>query len=118
MVGVSKTTAAGRSTAGVVLDRQDYSLYNNQFVSNELKMLIASGVISETKDCPTCVSSVGVVPKHNGKLRLIVDPRRLNNHCSPPKFRYEDVETVCDLVETDDVLVTLALQDVFLSYTS
>lgn len=54
-----------------------------------------------------------MVPKHNGKLRLIVDLRRLNTCCQPPKFRYEDIETVCELVQAKDQLVTLDFKNGF-----
>ncbi len=95
------------------IGNRDFSRRYEQFVSEELRTLLQTGVISETKKRPTCVSGIGVVPKQNKQLRLIVDLRRLNSHCSPPKFRYEDIENVCELVEPHDQLITLDLKNGF-----
>ncbi len=84
-----------------------------EFVSAELKKLLQYGVISACQDRPTCVSTINVVPKRGGKLRLVVDLRHLNEFSSAPKFRYENIETVCELVQSNDHLATLDLENGF-----
>ena len=92
---------------------RELSKPHSQFVSSELEQLLKTGVVSESTTRPTCVSGLGVVPKRGGKLRLVVDLRKLNEHCNPPKFRYEDIEAVCDPVQSGDNLLTLDLQNGF-----
>src|SRR5688572_9396898 len=62
-----------------------------QFVERELQRLLDMKAIARLDKCPHIVSPIGVVPKKNGKLRLIIDLRRLNRYVEVPKFCMEDL---------------------------
>ena len=52
-----------------------FSEAQRKFVDAELSDLVQKGVVSEVEDMPLCVSALKVVPKKNGKHRLICDLR-------------------------------------------
>ena len=60
------------------------------FISAEIRELVAKGVIRQVNYSPICISPVSCVPKKGNKLRLITDLRRLNKYCLPPKFSAEN----------------------------
>lgn len=84
-----------------------------KFVDQEIKLLLASGAISQSIDVPHCVSPVGCVPKKNNDFRLIVDLRDLNCYCRSPSFVAENIETVCNLMSDGDDLYTVDLKNGF-----
>lgn len=53
------------------------------------------------------VSPLGVVPKRNGKFRLIVDLRYLNSHISAPRFRYEDINDLATVIRDTDLTYSI-----------
>ena len=59
-----------------------------EFVDKEIHDLVAYGVIKrfETGTVPHCISPIKYVPKRNGKLRMVVDLRYVNNYIDVPKF--------------------------------
>ena len=54
------------------------ALDNEVFVDEQIVELLASGAIGQTHRRPKVVNPLGVVPKSNGKLRLILDMRRVS----------------------------------------
>ena len=44
---------------------------------------------------------------------MITNLRKLNNHCAAPKFRNEDINTVRDLIQPNDQLVTVDVKNGF-----
>jgi hypothetical protein len=82
------------------------------FVDAELERLVKEGAVRPaTEDEVEVVSPLGVVPKKNGKSRLIVDMRYLNAHLeTPPKFRLEDLGTLAPMVKANDLFMTLDLE--------
>jgi len=66
---------------------------------------MSQGAIEISTSKPYCVSPLGVVPKEGNKLRLVCDLRQLNESCTPFKFVYENIDTVLDLVESNDRFV-------------
>ncbi len=69
------------------------------------------GAISGRERCPFACLPLGVVPKKNGKLRLIHDERYINAHMKVPKFKNEGLDAVADMVESGDLLAKLDLKD-------
>ena len=62
---------------------------------------LAEGMISKVDFKPTCVHSLGAVPKSGGGMRPITDCSRLigrsvNNHCDSlfREFKYKSVDDV------------------------
>ena len=90
------------------LSRKQY-----HFVLQEISDLVTSGALEICSSKPHCVNPVGCVPKKGGKRRLITDLRKLNNHCATPKFRNEDINTVSDLIQPHDQLVTVDIKNGF-----
>lgn len=90
-----------------------FTLKETCFINDEIKRLLNLGYISVSLTKPRCVSNINVVPKKNNKFRLITDLRKLNYHCTPPKFVYESIEQVLEIVDANDYLVTVDLKDAF-----
>ncbi len=83
----------------------------HQFVREERDRLLASEAISRRQHRPFACLPLGVVPKKNGKLRLIHDERYINAHMEVPKFKNEGLDAVADMVEPGDLLAKLDLKD-------
>ena len=96
---------------GFALQNRQLSPIHKQFVVEELKKLVQSGAIKKQSVAPTCVSPIGVVPKRGGKLRLIVDLRRINTFCEVPKFCYDDIDTLSEYIQPNDYIVTVDLKN-------
>jgi len=82
------------------------------FISQEIEKLLQTGTIIET-DRVTNISPLGAVPKKNGKLRMILDLRRVNNYISTPRFAMEDIRKVRPLLQTGDWMTSIDLKDGF-----
>ncbi|GAQ93302.1 reverse transcriptase [Klebsormidium nitens] len=80
------------------------------FVSDAIKTLRATGTILPVSDPPFLVSPLGVVPKAENKLRLILDLRFLNQFLQVPKFRYESLKMIPELCQPHDFLFTIDLK--------
>lgn len=91
------------------------SFSHGAFVAEELSRLIQSGAVvqCDSNFPPKCISPIHCVPKKGGKLRLIIDLRRINQHLDVPKFCYEDIRVVSQLVHSNDYMVTLDLKNGF-----
>lgn len=83
------------------------------FIDQEVSRLLAMGAISETNSTKVFCSPLGVVPKKNGKLRLITDMRVLNTYLATPKFRYEGLQHLAQMLEPGDWHTTIDLKDGF-----
>ena len=65
---------------------------NRVFVCEAIKQLLLAGSAVEFKrDQDHVCSPLGVVPKKNAKLRLILDLRFLNKHLAKHKCKFEDL---------------------------
>ncbi|MES9880717.1 MAG: reverse transcriptase domain-containing protein [Sedimenticola sp.] len=84
-----------------------------KFVDSEIRSLTLQGAIEKVEIKPFCVSPIGVVPKKGNKLRLVCDLRQINDYCTPPKFVYENIDTVLNLVEYNDKFVSTDLKNGF-----
>lgn len=97
------------------LPNQKLSFTQGEFVASELNNLVKAGAIERcnSNTPPKCISPLGCVPKKGGKLRLITDMRRINSHVTVPKFQYEDIQTVTNMIQSDDQLITLDISNGF-----
>lgn len=84
-----------------------------RFVNEKVDELLVKKFISEVNYVPLCVSPIGCVSKKGGKLRLITDLRVVNSYSVTPKFRYEDISVLPQVVQKGDKLVTIDLKDGF-----
>ena len=83
------------------------------FVDNKIKELVSQGAIKEVCSQPECVLPIQIVPKKNGKLRLVVDCRHSNRFISAPRFKQEGIEAVASQIQEGDLLISVDLQDGF-----
>ena len=96
-----------------VVNNPLFSDAENKFVCAELEKLLSKGVLERVDVMPRCVSPLKVVPKKNGKFRLICDLRYLNEFCDVPRFSSEDVAVLPQIMGTNDRAITLDLCDGF-----
>ena len=83
------------------------------FVDSKLKDLLDQGAIKKVNFKPQCVLPIQIVPKKNGKLRLVVDCRHSNSFIKTPKFKQEGIESVAAQIQEGDLLISVDLQDGF-----
>jgi hypothetical protein len=83
-----------------------------EFITQEIEKLLTQGTIKESQQA-TCISPIGVVPKKNGKMRMIVDMRMVNQHIRAPKFSMEDIRKLQPLLLAGDWMTTIDLKDGF-----
>ena len=85
------------------------------FIKQEIDSLLKSKCIvrSNFEEKPHCISGISVVPKKSGDFRLILDLRKVNAFCEPPKFSYTDINSAVEIVDPGDKLVTLDIKSGF-----
>ncbi|MEW8547530.1 MAG: DNA N-6-adenine-methyltransferase, partial [Candidatus Thiodiazotropha sp.] len=66
---------------------------NPDFVSTEIKCLLAKGCISKVEFTPHVVNPLTVAYNKKGKPRLVLDCRNINKCLHTFKFKYEDMNT-------------------------
>lgn len=85
------------------------------FITTSLLLLLAAGAVqrwdSPSSPFPTVVSPLGVVPKANGNLRLILDLRYVNEHLFCPHFKFESLKSLQDILVSSDLMATVDLQN-------
>lgn len=81
------------------------------FITAQLLLLLAAGAVQAwtAASPPTVVSPLGVAPKSNGKLRLILDLRFVNEHLYVPHFKFEKLSDLQDILRPGDLMATMDL---------
>ena len=100
---------------------QNYKQYSSDekcFITEEIRKLCAQKCIVQCRNRPYFVSPLNIAPKSDGTYRLILDLRELNKCCKPKTFIYEDINTVVNLIQPGDNLVTLDLKSAFFHIAS
>ena len=98
--------------AELLLPNHSSALEYSVFVSQAVQTLLDNGSAVEVdRDQVYICSPLGVVPKKNGKLRLILDLRYLNGHLAKFKFKYEDLHVVAEFLHPKDWFFTFDLKD-------
>ena len=82
-----------------------------EFVTTAIQELMDTGAASICTPCnqPQCVSPLNVVEQRD-KKSLILDLRAVNRYLVIPKFRYEGLTRVAELIRKDDWLFTIDLK--------
>jgi hypothetical protein len=83
------------------------------FIRSELQELLKKGAIEVCLQKPNFISPLNVVPKKNGKFRLICNLKSLNSHIDCSKFRSEDIRETIDMLQYEDYMTSLDLKDCF-----
>lgn len=87
---------------------------HHAFIDSEIQSLLESGAIQQCDSKPHCISPINCVPKKGGKLRLVIDLRKLNSHCSTDACQNEGIHTVKELIRPKDKLFSIDLKQGFL----
>lgn len=86
-----------------VFKNQASTSENYEFVCTEIRKLVASSALVEVSlEDLTVVNPLGVVQNANGKLRLILDLRHVNNCLRSCRFKYEGIQTATELFQSED----------------
>ena len=85
------------------------SLKHKDFASESINELLKSGCIEEVFEMPFCCNPLTVAVK-NGKSRLVIDLRHVNDYLDFPKFKYEDLKIARQYLEKDDFFTTFDLK--------
>ena len=82
------------------------------FITEQVNSLLEAGTIRQVNSAHN-ISPLGVVPKKNGKLRMILDLRLVNKYIQTPRFTMEDIRKVRPLLQPGDWTTTIDLKDGF-----
>jgi len=85
------------------------ALEHHDFVSKEVAALLDAGAVQRVHTQPRVVSPLNVTPKKNGKLRLILDLRHVNQYLQIPRFKYESLRCLETLAHPDDLMFSTDL---------
>lgn len=96
------------------MNNRQMSKTHQNFVEEEIAKLLESGTIKKvTQEETHNTSPIGVVPKKNGKLRMIVDLRAVNKWVNTPPFSMEDIRKLKPLLKEGDWMTKIDLKDGF-----
>ena len=82
----------------------------------EILSMLEKGAIERVvnKSSPGFYSLLFVIPKKNGKLRLVIDLRSLNHHLRKEKFHMETPTNLRHSIQKEDWVASLDLTDAYL----
>ena len=87
----------------------------SQHLEEEVANLLSMGAVEEIiPECPGYYSRIFLVPKKNGKLRLIIDLSVLNHFIYTETFKMETQRKVKDAIQLNDWAFSLDLKDAYL----
>ena len=87
----------------------------SQQLEEEVASLLSKGAVEEIiPECPGYYSRIFLVPKKNGKLRLIIDLSVLNHFVYTKTFKMETQRKVKDTIQLNDWAFSLDLTDAYL----
>ena len=86
------------------------ALQHEQFVSAANSELLMAGCIVQSNERPWVCSPLSVVENVNGKLRLVLDLRYVNQFLPEQKFKYEGLNLVPQMFEKGDHFFTFDLK--------
>ena len=87
----------------------------SQQLEEEVTSLLSKGAVEEIiPECPGYYSRIFLVPKKNGKLRLIIDLSVLNHFVYTQTFKLETQRKVKDAIQLNDWAFSLDLTDAYL----
>lgn len=79
-----------------------------------IKDLLSIGAISQCDSCEgQFLSSIFLVPKPNGKMRLILNLKQLNKFIDTRHFKLEDFRTALKIISKDNFMAKIDLKDAY-----
>ena len=79
-------------------------------MSAAISELLMAGCIVQSNECPWVCSPLSVVENVNGRLRLVLDLRYVNQFLPEQKFKYEGLNLVPQMFEKGDHFFTFDLK--------
>ena len=86
---------------------------HSEFVNDAVEKLFKAGAVRVCTTRPRCVHPLNVVPKKNGKLRLILDLREVNKFLKYIPFKFEHLGMVEFACKQGDYLCSLDLTNAY-----
>ena len=86
------------------------ALDHHNFVTENIKELLANRCVREVKEKPFVCSPLSVVTNHEGKCRLVLNLRVLNQYLRKDHFKYEDLRTAMLMLNRGDYLFKFDLK--------
>ena len=83
------------------------ALRNKVFVDNAIHELLEKNLIQEIEHRPHCCNPLTVA--EGKKLRLVLDLRHVNKYLRLDKFKYDDLNTIADMLDKNDFFTTFDL---------
>ena len=89
---------------------------SSPFLREEIENLLNKWAVERVQNpgTPCFYSRIFLVPKKNGKLRLIIDLSSLNRYIKKQSFRMETVKSVRQAMRLNDWAVSIVLTDAYL----
>ena len=85
-----------------------------QHISDEISMLLEKGAIEEVRDHPRLsLSPIFIIPKKSGKLRMILNMKRINLFVHKESYRLDSLAVLLPSLRAGDWAVSLDLQDAY-----
>ena len=84
------------------------AIKHRAFVSQAIEELLANKCIQEHDKPPFCVNPLTVA--EGKKLRLVIDLRHVNQYLVKPKFKYEDLRSLSQVLQTNSWFFTWDLK--------
>ncbi len=77
------------------------------------KLIKCKAIVQTCFETDQFVSTIFSVPKHNGKIRLVINLKTLNNFVECPHFKMEDYRTACSLIQLNNYMAVLDQRDAY-----
>ena len=89
------------------------ALLEKEFVSAEIKALLDKHCVSKVSTPPTVINPLSVSHQREGKLRLILDLRHVNEYVMKQTLKLEDITQACQLFSVGDFLYTFDIKSAY-----
>ena len=101
------------SPPSVLLKDNKSARENKTFVQEDVESLIKNSVVSQVQEIPKVVNPLTVAYNKNGKPRLVLDCRHINQYMHIFKFKYEDIKVAEDIFENGSFPFTFDLKSAY-----
>ena len=93
-----------------VRHNQQSALDNKEFVDQAVAELLNNGCVHRVPSIPHVCSPLSVVTSPEGKQRLVINVRYLNQYLRRDAFKYEDLRTLLSILRPKDFLFKFNLK--------
>jgi hypothetical protein len=85
-------------------------------VDEQVQELLQKGVIVKTEfSSDTFISNIFLVQKKNGKVRPVINLKKINQYEEYHHFKQENLKIVLDLIQKNDFMTSADLTDAYFS---